>query len=170
MGAHRVDLVPRTRESALAMVEAMNPADRAQVSADWLARVHAAAPIDPWVFGFTVVLVATGTAIGQAGFKAAPTEGVVEIAYGTDAGFRGQGYATEAAAALVAFAFADPRVDAVRAHTMRGAHASARVLTKCGFHLLGEVMDPDDGLVRRWERARDPAIPQTKSRGHPRTP
>jgi hypothetical protein len=25
------------------------------------------------------------------------------------------------------------------------------VLTKCGFTLIGDVIDPEDGLVRRWE-------------------
>ena len=30
--------------------------------------------------------------------------------------------------------------------------ASTRVLTKCGFSRIGEVIDPDDGLVWRWEK------------------
>ena len=78
----------------------------------------------------------------------------MEIAYGIVPGSRDRGYATEAAAALVAFAFADERVQLVRAHTLPAANASTRVLTKCGFVLIGEVVDPEDGLVWRWERGR----------------
>jgi RimJ/RimL family protein N-acetyltransferase len=31
-------------------------------------------------------------------------------------------------------------------------NASARVLAKCGFRRVGEVIDPEDGLVWRWEK------------------
>ena len=31
------------------------------------------------------------------------------------------------------------------------ANASGRVLAKCGFRRVGEVIDPDDGVVWRWE-------------------
>jgi ribosomal-protein-alanine N-acetyltransferase len=64
----------------------------------------------------------------------------------------GRGYAAEAAAALVAFAFASGQVRLVRAHTLPEANASTRVLLKCGFHHVGAVVDPDDGPVWRWER------------------
>ena len=35
------------------------------------------------------------------------------------------------------------------------ANASTRVLTKCGFRHVGEVMDPEDGLVWRWEKHKE---------------
>ena len=93
--------------------------------------------------------------IGAAGFKGPPDEaGMVEIAYGVTPSFEGQGYATEAAAALVAFAFTSGLVELVRAHTLPAANASTRVLAKCGFRHVGEVIDPDDGPVWRWERGR----------------
>ena len=69
----------------------------------------------------------------------------------------GKGYATEAAEALVSYALADPRVRVVRAHTFEKANASTRVLTKCGFGYIGEVIEPEDGLVWRWEKRRDEA-------------
>ena len=40
----------------------------------------------------------------------------------------------------------------VRAHTFLEANASTRVLTKCGFRSVGEVFDPEDGLVWTWEK------------------
>jgi len=54
----------------------------------------------------------------------------------------------------VTFAFADPRVCLVCAHTLPGAMASARVLEKCGFTRVPDVVDPEDGLVWRFERRR----------------
>ena len=91
--------------------------------------------------------------IGTAGFKGPPDRtGVVEIAYGIVPSFEGQGYATEAAAALVGFAFASDDVRLVCAHTLPASNASTRVLLKCGFRHTGTVFDPDDGPVWRWER------------------
>jgi RimJ/RimL family protein N-acetyltransferase len=40
----------------------------------------------------------------------------------------------------------------VRAHTRLDTTASGRVLAACGFAPVGEVVDPEDGLVQRWER------------------
>lgn len=125
-----------------------------QVSPQWLASLRATAVPDPWHHGFFIVQCARGEVIGTAGFKGPPdADGVVEIAYGIVPTHQGQGYATEAAGALVRFAAADPRVRLVRAHTLPEANASTHVLRKCGFVHIGEVVDPDDGLVWRWERA-----------------
>ena len=126
-------------------------------SPDWLARLRAAAAADPWTHGFAMVERVGGAAVGSCGYKGPPgPEGVVEIAYGVEPDHRGRGYATEAAGALVAFAFAGSLVRLVRAHTQPGNGASARVLTKCGFARVGEVVDPEDGLVWRWERNGEP--------------
>ena len=62
------------------------------------------------------------------------------------------GYATEAAQSLTEYAFSSGKVRVVRAHTLPEPNASTRVLTKCGFRRIGEVIDPEDGLVWRWER------------------
>lgn len=83
--------------------------------------------------------------------------GVVEIAYGVDPEYQGRGYATEAARALVNFAFRSGQVCLVRAHTRAENNASMRVLAKCGFEPIGEVVDPEDGLVWRWELQRGAA-------------
>ncbi|HEV2671072.1 MAG TPA: GNAT family N-acetyltransferase [Gemmatimonadales bacterium] len=130
--------------------------DSNAVSAAWLEALRAAAgtPPDPWQYGFFIVETSTGTVIGSAGFKGPPdAEGMVEIAYGVDPSRQGQGFATEAAGALVRYAAADPRVRLLRAHTLPEANASTRVLRKCGFVHIGGVVDPDDGPVWRWERS-----------------
>jgi RimJ/RimL family protein N-acetyltransferase len=76
---------------------------------------------------------------------------MVEIAYGVAPEHQGQGYATEAAEAMISYAFNSGQVRIVRAHTLVAENASTRVLAKCGFRPVGEVIDPEDGLVWRWE-------------------
>ena len=136
------------------MIDAMEPAARAQLSADWLALLDAAPSADPWVHGFVARARATGVVVGQGGFKGPPRDGSVEIAYGTEPDHRGKGYATETAAALVDYAFTFDDVRLVIAHTLPDSIASQRVLLKCGFQHVGEVIDPDDGLVWRFEKHR----------------
>jgi RimJ/RimL family protein N-acetyltransferase len=153
MQTKSLNLIPLTREDVLAEVEAISAAEKAQLSADWLARLHASTSDDPWVHGFSLVHRRTGSVIGRCGFKGPPAaDGVVEIAYGVDPDHQGKGYATEAAEALVIFAFGSGRVRVVRAHTLPEANASTRVLTKCGFRCIGEIIDREDGLVWRWEK------------------
>jgi len=50
-------------------------------------------------------------------------------------------------------------VRVIRAHTLPGSKASQRVLEKCGFRHVGEVIDPDDGVVWRFEKAVDDVRP-----------
>jgi RimJ/RimL family protein N-acetyltransferase len=152
-----LELVIQTTEDVLAWIEALSPAERAEVSPEWIARVRGlqGAEPDPWMHGFAIVDRASSRTIGSCGYKGPPDpNGTVEIAYGVDAEHRGRGHATEAAEALVQFAFGDERVRVVRAHTRGDNAASARVLAKCAFKRLREVVDPEDGLVWRWERSR----------------
>jgi RimJ/RimL family protein N-acetyltransferase len=150
--ARSVELVPRTSDEVRAMIGAMAPDARAQLSAEWLALFETATATDPWVHGFVARERTTGAVVGQGGFKGPPRGGIVEIAYGTEAEHRGKGYATETANALVAYAFDSPEVMLVIAHTLPDSKASQRVLAKCGFQRVGEIIDPEDGLVWRFEK------------------
>jgi putative acetyltransferase len=148
IGTDRLRLELQSRDELLAMCEG-----HPEVSPAWLARLRASTEPDPWTYGFAVVLRASGAKIGDAGFKGPPDEtGMVEIAYRIDPEHQGRGYATEAAQGLVAFAFRDHRVRFVWAHTLPTNNASTRVLEKSEFRKVGEVVDPEDGLVWRWER------------------
>jgi RimJ/RimL family protein N-acetyltransferase len=150
----RLKLVPKTLAEVRAWVEAADADLRAQLSSAWLAQLDSP-DADYWTLGFAIVHRGTGAVVGGCGFKGRPgADGTVEIAYGIEPEHQGQGYATESAAALAAFAFDDERVRVVRAHTLPDAGASKRVLTKCGFREVGEVIEPEDGLVCRWEIAR----------------
>jgi RimJ/RimL family protein N-acetyltransferase len=125
------------------------------VSPAWTASLRTIQGSDPWRIGFGVIDKESRTVIGGASFKGPPdTNGVVEIAYGIVPSFEGRGYATEAARALVDFARRDEKVRQIIAHTMPEANASTHVLKKCGFTFAGEVIDPEDGRVWRWEYAK----------------
>ena len=122
-----------------------------EVTPEWLEMLRNSSEADPWRFGFALV-DGSEEVVGSAGFKGAPDgDGVAEVAYGVVPREQGRGYATEAAAALVAFAREDARVALIRAHTLPTPNASTRVLEKNGFRYVGEVVDPDDGPVWRWE-------------------
>ena len=147
-------LVPQTRDDVRALIDAMTPYEKAQLSADWLALFEASTAADPWVHGFSAVHRDSGTVVGTGSFKGPPAHGVVEIAYGINSDHRGKGYATEVAEALATYAFSFANVRTVRAHTLPEPNASTRVLAKCGFTRVGDVVDPEDGLVWRFEKLR----------------
>ena len=148
----RLRLILESTEAVLERIARLSQEDRAEVSPEWLARMRDSSP-SPWTHGFAIVERSSGSPVGSCGFKGPPDDdGMVEIAYGIDADHRGRGYAKEAAAGLVEFALgAGARL--VRAHTRPENEASARVLASCGLVFVGEVMDPEDGLVMRWELA-----------------
>jgi RimJ/RimL family protein N-acetyltransferase len=150
----RLRLMLRTRDETRAEIAQMKPDEKAAVSPAWLALLEGSSQADLWIHGFTLIDRANSRSVGQCGFKGPPgTEGVVEISYGIAPEHQGKGYATEAAAALTDYAFRQREVRAIRAHTLPETNASARVLTKCGFRCVGEAIDPEDGLVWRWEKS-----------------
>jgi RimJ/RimL family protein N-acetyltransferase len=103
--------------------------------------------------GYLAIDRAERAVVGTCSFKGAPDEdGAVEIAYFTFPRFERRGYATAMATALAERAAADPAVRIVRAHTLPERNTSARLLERLGFAHLGEVEDPEDGPVWRWER------------------
>ena len=106
----------------------------------------------PW--GSYVVQL-EGRPIGVAAFKSAPdAEGEVEIAYMTFPAYEGRGHATATIAALVEIAETDGAQPI--AHTLPEENASNRALRRNGFVYAGEVDDPEDGLIWRWELPRRP--------------
>lgn len=175
MQTARLDFLPQTSSHFLALVESVAAFERLaglraadglrdfavspEISPEYLARMRAGAgtPADPWKDGYLLVERAPQVVIGSCGYKGPPdSAGTVEIAYGVVPSREGQGFATEAAQALVAQAFSHAEVQFVRAHTLPQANASTRVLTKCGFRRVGEIIDPEDGPVWRWEKKREP--------------
>ena len=102
--------------------------------------------------GYFVVDEGTRELVGSCAFKAPPTEeGTVEIAYFTYPGFEGRGYATAMAKKLIELASGSAAIRRVIAHTLPETNASTRVLEKVGMSFVGEVTDPEDGRVWRWQ-------------------
>ncbi len=99
-----------------------------------------------WSMRF-IVLCESGilNLIGGCGFKGQPDEkGVVEIGYGLTPTYQKQGYATEAALALIDYAFTDPRVLTVIAHTLPDHSPSIGVMLRAG--MVFETETTEDGL------------------------
>lgn len=95
-----------------------------------------------------------GLIVGSAGFKSAPSDGVVEIGYGVSPDHEGKGIGTAMAGWMKAYGFSHGAMT-VRAHTLFEGYASQAILKKQGFKLKGQVLEPEDGLVLRWEVSQD---------------
>jgi len=85
--------------------------------------------------------------VGICGFKGRPEEaGSVEIGYSILKQFRTQGYATEAVARLVVWAFSHQNVNEVTAETLPYLRQSIRVMEKNGLTFVGR--GSEHGVVR----------------------
>ena len=89
----------------------------------------------------------TPKVIGICGFKGMPDEaGSVEVGYSVLSQFRVQGYATEAVARLIVWAFSHQIVNQVTAETLPHLKQSIRVMEKNGLALAGP--GSEYGVVR----------------------
>ena len=92
--------------------------------------------------------------VGVAGFKGPPDEnGEIEIGYSIVPSEQRKGYCTEAVAALLEFAWSDPRTVFVSAHTHsdEAAEASRKVLERAGFRGQKKI---EENFVVRYEKLR----------------
>ena len=74
---------------------------------------------------------------------------MVEIGYGITPSYRRQGYASEAARAMIAWAFSCPDVKRVTAECLEDNTGSIRVLENAGMQRTGQ-----EGDMLRWEKCR----------------
>ena len=174
MQADRIRLLPHTLEHLRALLAGSNAyEDRfgfrvadgvkefltgPEVSEAFLQRLEAASVSDPWRDGFGILHLADDCVIGLCSYGGPPSaDGIVEISYAVVPACEGRGYATEAAQMLIARAAANGSVRALRAHTLPQHNASTKVLVKCGFKFIEEVMHPEDGLIWHWKLLLDTA-------------
>ncbi len=93
--------------------------------------------------------------VGMIGFKSPPdSNGSVEIGYGIVPSQQGQGFATQAVDLLVKEGFSKAEIQMIVAYTVPMNSASGRVLEKNQFIRDGSKIDPEDGEVWVWRRAR----------------
>jgi RimJ/RimL family protein N-acetyltransferase len=86
-----------------------------------------------------VITLANGEMIGNGGIGRLRTDGP-EIGYAIGVDHWGNGYATEAARAVIDHAFTDLGFEELRAGARVSNPASRRVLEKCGFQWTGVVL------------------------------
>ena len=107
-----------------------------------------------WTYLF--IHVPDRTLVGIGGYYGpADDAGRVELGYAIIPAYRGQGLATEAAAGLIAHAFAHPHIQRVDAHTLAEPNASTGVLEHVGMVRVGSTQDPEVGTVWEWSVGRD---------------
>ena len=91
---------------------------------------------------YQIVRLEDDLVIGDIGFHGPPdSSGTVVIGYGLAPGARGQGYATEALAALIEWALMQPEVNVVNADAALDNRASQRVMERAGMRFVSESAD-----------------------------
>jgi [ribosomal protein S5]-alanine N-acetyltransferase len=86
-------------------------------------------------------------AIGSIGFHGGPDEaGMVEIGYNIIPAYQGQGYATEMARRVIAWASQTPGIEVITAQCLDDNIGSIRVLEKVGMRRLAP-----EGNKHKWE-------------------
>ena len=103
---------------------------------------------DPEMYGWGIWLMIDSSSkqvIGDIGFKGRPENGAVEIGYSVIPRRRRQGYASEAASAIVEWAFGHKEVDTIKGECEKDNIPSIRILEK-----LGMTRREDDGDLLRW--------------------
>ncbi len=144
--------VPHDRTVAAVLADIVPPleAESAAMLTDGLEQMRAEARPQPWG---NYLAWRDGAAVGCCGFKNVPSPGdSPEIGYMTFPRAEATGVATAMAAGLVALAAAAGE-PLVIAHTLPVENASGRALARNGFVRKGDAIDPDEGLVWRWELA-----------------
>ncbi|MGN0350065.1 MAG: GNAT family N-acetyltransferase [Roseburia sp.] len=90
-----------------------------------------------WYTAWKISLKENKKLIGSAGFKGSANNYSVEIGYGIDDGFEGNGYATEAVKAIIDWAFEQEGIYFIEAETDPDNRASQRILDKLFFKSNG---------------------------------
>jgi ribosomal-protein-alanine N-acetyltransferase len=110
---------------------------------------------DPGMAGWLVwyaVQIDPPVLVGTVGLSGPPDDdGAVELGYSMVDRFQRKGYASEAVGALIDWAFSQPGVRKIRAHTFPNLAASIRVMERNGLRFVGDGDEP--GTIR-FELAR----------------
>lgn len=86
-----------------------------------------------WYAPWKILLSKTEVHVGEIGFKGPPVHHSVEVGYGIDPPYQGNGYATEACKGLIEWAFRQQGVLFIEAEVANDNVASLRILEKLGF-------------------------------------
>ena len=112
---------------------------------DWLRWVKEKNEEGRLIVNFYIWLAETNQCIGRVYIHSKPElDGEVEIGYGISGEYRNKGYVTEAAKAVVRFAFEQAGLDVLVAIVKPENVESRRVVEKLGFSKCGIRMVPDE--------------------------
>ncbi len=103
--------------------------------------------VKPWIGYYAEE---NGDLVGSAGFKGKPTNGTIEIAYGTFEKYRRQGIGTKICKHLVELSLKTDSSIKITARTLPEENFSTRILKANNFIFIGTVNDPEDGQVWEW--------------------
>lgn len=93
-----------------------------------------------WNTNWLIISLTEKAVIGGCCFHGPPNPaGLVEVGYGLDPAFRGNGCMTEALESLIAWAFFQPPIVAVIAETIKTNLPSQRVLGRLGMRVASET-------------------------------
>ena len=95
---------------------------------------------------FAITLSEVDRVIGAIGLELNPEDHRAELGYWVDEAYRGQGFATESAIAIVEFGFAYLGLHRISAHHLVGNVASGKVMLNAGMQPEGKLR----GHVRKW--------------------
>lgn len=121
----------------------LNDENSMRYTVDFLRRNPEAAG---WAAWYLIAKKHKPVVIGQSGFKGPPIAGTVEIGYSLLPQFQGKGYASEAVAALLDWAFGHAEVERVIAETLPELAPSIRLLERAGFAKIGK--GSEEGVIR----------------------
>jgi len=106
--------------------------------------------------GYFFILRQDRVLVGSGGFAGTPdASGAIELGYEIAPNYWNRGYATEVVRRMLGYAFAQPDVRSVIAHTLANPNASNRVLQKVGMKYIAELDDAEEGKIWRWQISRD---------------
>lgn len=134
----RLIIQPMENEEIQELIKKTEDSDLRQAYREMLEGCEADPKNKIWYAPWKICLKKEGTYIGDLGFKGTVKNNSVEIGYGILREYEGQGYTTEAAKAVIEWAFANPDVYFVEAETAPDNVASKRILEKLEFKPDGE--------------------------------
>jgi [ribosomal protein S5]-alanine N-acetyltransferase len=174
ISSERLELILLSPQAMAALVEGRRTEVERELDAsippDWpnehdtrflryrMRQVERAPDAEPWLVRAVILRGPARAMIGHAGFHGQPgingkqDPEAVELGYTIFPPHRGRGYATEAARALMDWAYAEQGIERFIASVSPNNDASLAIVEKLGFVQTGEQWDDEDGLELVFER------------------
>ncbi|MDH8679932.1 GNAT family N-acetyltransferase [Fusibacter bizertensis] len=99
---------------------------------------------------YSVIIKETNDYIGYCGFQYCTVLNGLEILYGYAKKYWGNGYAIEAAKAVLEFGITKLNLDEIVAAVNYENVASDKVLIKIGMNYVGDIEWPEQGMVKKY--------------------